>query len=212
MARPVLTGALEIIRREKIHSNMAMHNAVGQRGRTTEHMIGIKAGGCDFAAMKIGTQGVAEALRELLLARQQAASQLPARKEVSRQHQKRHAASVNRIRAGFVVRHDEIHRLHKTQARASKHLGHGYGFGRFAGQERAFGGGDAHGLLARKSALVAHGLAAYQIVGLHGGGAVINAQDFGVAVVLGSTRFFDEARPAMHLHPRSATSWATSVT
>ena len=28
-----------------------------------------------------------------------------------------------------MVRHDEIHRLHKTQARASKHLGHGYGFG-----------------------------------------------------------------------------------
>ena len=63
-----------------------------------------------------------------------------------------------------------------------------------------------HGLLHLGSdglgglATIAGGFAPHQVVGLDGGGALVNGQDLGVAVVLRRTCFLDETHAAMHLH------------
>jgi hypothetical protein len=49
-------------------------------------------------------------------------------------------------------------------------------------------------------AAVARGFAPHQIVGLNGGGAFVDGQNLGIAVVLGHAGFFDKAHAAMHLH------------
>ena len=50
---------------------------------------------------------------------------------------------------------------------------------------------------------VTGGFASHQIVGLNGGGAFVNGQNFRVAVILGGTGFFDKAHAAMHLHAKT---------
>ena len=49
-------------------------------------------------------------------------------------------------------------------------------------------------------AAITGSFATHQIVGLDRRSAFVNRQNFRVAVVLGSTSFFDEAHTAMHLH------------
>ena len=52
-------------------------------------------------------------------------------------------------------------------------------------------------------AAITRGLAAHEVIGLDGGRAFVDGQDLGIAVVLRSAGFLDEAHAAMHLHAQA---------
>jgi hypothetical protein len=89
-------------------------------------------------------------------------------------------------------------------------LGHGLGVGAAASSSpRSFR--SARRWRLGRLAAVARRLAAHQVVGLDGGGAFVDGQDLGVAVVLRRAGFLDEAHAAVHLHAQATTSRLISV-
>ena len=63
-----------------------------------------------------------------------------------------------------------------------------------------FGGRNVRRNGQRRLAAVTGRLAAHQVIGLDGGGAFVDGEDLGVAVVLGRTGFLDKAHAPVHLH------------
>ena len=63
----------------------------------------------------------------------------------------------------------------------------------------ALGGLDARGDATRRGAAIAPGLAAHQVIGLDGGGPLVDGQDLGVAQVLRRAGLLDEALSLIHI-------------
>ena len=128
---------------------------------------------------------------------------MPACEHIACEHEVRHAACKGCVRVGFGVGGDEVDHLDQGQAcggQALQNCASGYAaalgqlsFSLFNLRHDGFGG----------LAAIARCLAADQIVGLNRGGAFVDREDLGIAVILRSASLFNEAHAAMHLHAQA---------
>ena len=143
------------------------------------------------------------ALRQLRLGNQQGAPHLPTRDQVTGQHQVRHAAGERRIRVGAGVGGHKAHHIQKGFARGHQAPGHSQRMGAVAFYQQPFGFfnlcGDAFG----NQPAIARCFASNQVIGLNGGGALVDRQNLGIAVILGAAGFLNETHAAMHLHTQA---------
>ena len=159
-------------------------------------MVGIKPRGDDLGLH----EGGVFPFRQRVLRGQQGTGHLPARHQVAGQHEVGHAASEDGVGAGFGVTRHKLNHLHKGGASSVQSLGHHQGIRSalllqishcfFNLLRDGFGGLPP----------ITRRLAAHQIIGLNSGRALVNRQNFGVAVMLGRTRFLNEAHAAVHLN------------
>ena len=101
---------------------------------------------------------------------------------------------------GFEVGGYELGDIHKGFPRGFQAFGDGYRVGTAVFQQLRFGGFDLRGDALGGLCAVTGGFTTDQIVGLNGGCAFVNRQNFGIAVVLRYASFFDKAHAAVNLH------------
>ena len=126
---------------------------------------------------------------------------MPARHHVTRQQQVGHAAGKYGVRAGLGVTRHKIHHIDKSLTGCGQALGYRDGIGAAVFCQLFFRGGNLGRQGFGSLAAIACGFTPHQVIGLDGGGAFINGQNFGVAVVLGASGFLNETHAAVHLHP-----------
>mmetsp|Transcript_42313 Transcript_42313/g.99245 ORF Transcript_42313/g.99245 Transcript_42313/m.99245 type:complete len:666 (-) Transcript_42313:1086-3083(-) len=179
------------------HAVGAVNDRCAQRGRAGQDVLGVEARRRDLGAHEVlvSLQGVFRG--------DQRAGELPASHQVARQHQVGHRAGVGGVRLDLGRAGDEVHHREEVLARGAQRLQHRAGGGTVALGELAFGHFDLAGDAARQLAAVPRGLAADEVVGLDGGGAFVDGQDLGVAVVLRRTGLLDEAHATVHLHAQA---------
>ena len=162
-------------------------------------MVGVKPCGTHLGLQK---RGVRRTLAQSLLGDQERLGQLPTRHHIASEHQVRHAARIGGVGVVGSGVNNEIDHIVKGLTGRFKAFGYRQRRRTALVLQSDHGllhlGGDGFGGLAA----IAGGFAAHQVVGLDGGGAFVNGQDLGVAVVLRCASFFDETHAAMHLHPQ----------
>ena len=125
---------------------------------------------------------------------------MPTGHHIAGQHQVRHAAGEHSVRTGLGVACHKVHDINKGFACGLQPFGNRHGIRCAALQQFGFGCLDLRCQGLARLTTIARGLATHEVIGLDGGGAFVNRQDFRVTVELGYASFFDETHATVHLN------------